>query len=293
MYELMKISDCCYYINCPSKMGIYVRENGDAYLVDSGNDKDAGKKAKKLLDAEGWNLKGILVTHAHADHTGGAGYLQTQTGCKVFAGGIEGAFAVSPILMPVSLYGGNPWKELCHKDMVAKPCIVSDFDDPEFPEEIEVIDLGGHSPEQVGYKMPDETVFIADALCTERTLDKYVIVYMFDIERHLQTLDKLESMNAKHFVPSHCDVSNEINDLVRYNRDKVLAIGDTLLELCREPKKFEDLLDAVFKHYELRMTYEQHELVGSTLKSYLTYLEKLGKLSIELEGNYLMYQSLV
>jgi len=80
---------------------------------------------------------------------------------------------------------------------------------------------------------------------------------------------------------------------VRYNREKVLAIGGTLLELCREPKNFEDLLDAVFKHYELRMTYEQHELVGSTLKSYLTYLEKQGKMSIELEGNYLMYQSLV
>ena len=292
MYELVKISDCCYYINCPSKMGIYVRENGDAYLVDSGNDKDAGKKAKKILDAEGWNLKGVLVTHAHADHIGGCAYLQTQTGCKVFAGGIEGAFVESPILMPVSLYGGNPWKELCHKDMVAKASKVAGFDDPDFPKEIEVVDLGGHSPEQVGYKMPGGTVFIADALCTERTLDKYVIVYMFDIEKHLQTLDKLESMDANCFVPSHCDISNDITDLVRYNRDKVLDIGKALLELCKEPKCFEDLLDAIFRHYELRMTCEQHELVGSTVKSYLTYLEKQGKIQIELNGHYLMYKTI-
>lgn len=289
MYELMKISDCCYYIQCPSKMGIYVRENGDAYLVDAGNDKDAGKKAKKILDGQGWTLKGILVTHAHADHTGGAGYLQIQTGCKVFAGGIEKAFATHPILMPVSLYGGNPWKELCHKDMIAKPCDVSDFDDPDFPKEVEVISLAGHSPDQVGYRMPDGTVFIADVLCSHRTLDKYAIVYTFDIEKHLQTLDRLEKMGAKFFVPSHCEADEDVSELVRYNREKVLAIGDTLLDICKEPKAFEELLDQVFKHYQLKMTYEQHELVGSTIKSYMTYLEKLGKIKIDLDGNYLKY----
>lgn len=291
MYELMKISDCCYYINCPSKMGIYVKETGDAYLVDSGNDKDAGKKAKRLIEDQGWNLKGILITHAHADHTGGAAYLQTQTGCRIFASGLEKAFAEHPILMPVSLYGGNPWKELCHKDMIAKPCIVSGFDAPDFPSEIEVILLTGHSPEQVGYRMPDGTAFIADALCTANTLDKYVIVYTFDIEKHLQTLDKLETMDAGFFVPSHCDAGTEIAELVRYNRKKVIAIGESLLEFCKEPKSFEDLLDRVFKHYQLKITYGQHELVGSTVKSYLTYLEKQGKIEIELEGNYLKYRA--
>ena len=289
MYELMKISDCCYYINCPSKMGIYVRENGDAYLIDSGNDKDAGKKAKKILDGEGWNLKGVLITHAHADHIGGCNYLQTQTGCKAFASPMEGAFAANTILMPISLYGGNPHKEIRHKDMIAKPCTVSAFDDPEFPKEIEVIDLGGHAPGQVGYRLPDNVVFLADVLCTKETLDKYGIVYLFDIGQHVAALDRVIELEAKCFVPSHCPVCDDVKSLAVYNKEKVLAAGDIILNICKTPKCWEQILAEVFDHYGLKMNFAQHELVGSTVRSYLTYLEAEGKIAVTMEGHYLKY----
>ncbi len=290
MYELIQVGEHTYYIDCLSKMGLYVRENGDAYLIDSGNDKDAGKKAKKVIDGQGWTLKGILNTHAHADHIGGNQYLQTQTECKVFAGGLEGAFTEYPVLMPISLYGGNPWKELRHKDMIAKASAVSKLEDPEFPNEIEVVPLGGHAPDQVGYMTPDGVVFLADVLCTAQTLDKYGIVYLYDIAAHVDSLERVEAMKAALFVPAHCPVSEDVSELARYNKEKVLAAGDVIWEICREPKTWEDILSEVFDHYGLKMSFGQHELVGSTVKSYLTYLEAQGKVQMILDGNYLKYQ---
>ena len=93
MYELIRTGEQSYYIDCPAKIGVYVTGDG-AYLIDAGGDKDAGRRARKILDGQGWKLLGILVTHSNADHIGGCQYLQRQTGCRVFAPGIEAQFTL-------------------------------------------------------------------------------------------------------------------------------------------------------------------------------------------------------
>lgn len=95
MYELIRAGERSYYIDCPAKIGLFEVEGG-VCLVDSGNDKDAGRKVRQILDKNGWKLLAILVTHSNADHIGGCQYLQKQTGCRVFAPGIEAAFTRSP-----------------------------------------------------------------------------------------------------------------------------------------------------------------------------------------------------
>ena len=45
MFELIRAGECSYYIDCPAKMGLYQASDSEVYLIDSGNDKEAGKKA--------------------------------------------------------------------------------------------------------------------------------------------------------------------------------------------------------------------------------------------------------
>ena len=84
MYELVQVAENTYYINAPSKIGVYRVSDDDVWLIDSGNDKDAGRKIQKILDAQGWKLTAIINTHSNADHDGGNTLLQNRLNCAVY-----------------------------------------------------------------------------------------------------------------------------------------------------------------------------------------------------------------
>lgn len=291
MYELEKIGEKSYYINCPAKIGVYMAEENQVYLIDSGNDKDAGRKVRQILEKNGWQLKGILNTHSNADHIGGNRYLQNQTGCRIFSGGMEAAFTSYPVLEPSFLYGGYPCKDLRHKFLMAQESEVTDFSDSSFPKEIEIIPLPGHFFDMNGFRTPDDVVFLADCICSEYTLDKYGVTFIYDVRAYLETLDMVEKMEAAMFVPSHAPASADIRELVRYNRSKVLEIGECLTKICQEPCTFEKVLQEVFNRYDLKMSFEQHVLVGSTVRSYLSWLKDEGRMDVEFKENLLLWKA--
>ncbi|MEY8338783.1 MBL fold metallo-hydrolase [Lachnospiraceae bacterium 62-35] len=292
MYELVQLSSQCYYINCPAKIGVYLADESNVYLIDSGNDKDAGRKVRQILEKNSWHLQGILNTHSNADHIGGNHYLQGQTGCKIYSCGIEAAFTKYPVLEPSFLYGGYPCKDLRNKFLMAQKSEVSDFSDREFPKEIEVIPLPGHFFGMAGFRTPDQTVFLADCISSRETLKKYGISFIYDVEAYLKTLDMAEGMEAAVFVPAHAEVTSDIRELVQHNRDKVREVAERILSICQKALNFEEILQQVFREYGLVMNFEQYVLVGSTVRSYLSWLKDRGKLSAEFKDSMLLWQSI-
>ncbi len=292
MFELNQVGKQSYYINCPAKIGIYKTSDTEVYLIDSGNDKDAGRKVRKILNENGWNLKGIINTHSNADHIGGNKYLQQQTGCKIFADGIEVAFTKYPILEPSFLYGGYPCKDLRHKFLLASESDVVDISDSDFPKELEVIPLRGHFFDMIGIRTPDNVVFLADCVSNKSTLDKYQISFIYDVAGYLNTLDCVEAMEAIMFVPAHAEATNDIKELVQLNRQKVFYIASKIQSILKTPMCFEMLLKQIFDEYGLTMNFEQYVLVGSTVRSYLSWLKDTGKIEVTFKDNLLKWSSL-
>lgn len=290
MYELVQISEKSYYINCPAKIGVYLADSENVYLIDSGNDKSAGRKVRQILDKNGWRLQGILNTHSHADHIGGNRHLQGQMGCRIYSPGIEGAFTKYPILEPSFLYGGYPCKDLRHKFLMAQDSDVLDFSDEGFPEGLKAIPLPGHFFDMTGFRTPDGVVFLADCISSRETLEKYAVAFIYDVEAYLQTLDMVEEMEADMFVPAHAEAAKDVKELVRYNRDQVHKVADRILDICQEPQNFEGILQQVFKGFGLEMNFEQYVLVGSTVRSYLSWLKDSGRLTAVFEDSMLLWK---
>lgn len=280
MYELKQVGRQSYYINSPAKIGVYRQSENDVYLIDSGNDKEAAKKVLKIAGQNGWNIKGVVNTHSNADHVGGNQYVQKQAGCPIFASGIEGSFTRYPILEPSFLYGGYPFKELRSKFLLAKESEVADCSSPGFPSELELIPLPGHFFDMVGVRTPDNTVFLADCVSSPSVLEKYGVTFIYDVARYLATLDSIETIDAAVFVPSHADVTTDIKPLAGLNRAKVHEIAHVIKEICIMPQDTEHIIQSIFRTYRLTMTAEQYVLVGSTIRSYLSWMKDSGKLDM-------------
>ena len=138
--------------------------------------------------------------------------------------------------------------------------------------------------------MPDNVMFLADCISSRETLDKYAVSFIYDVGAYLETLDKVEQMEAAMFVPAHADASTDVKQLVRYNRDKVHGVAERILSICGEPMCFERILQGIFKSYGLSMNFEQYVLVGSTVRSYLSWLKDTGKLKAEFQDSMLLWQ---
>ena len=290
MFELVRVSEQTGYIQSPAKIGFFELGGGEVCFIDSGNDKDAGRKLRQHLDANGWKLRAIYNTHSNADHIGGNKYLQGQTGCRIYAPGIECDFTNHPELEPAFLYGGWPCRDLRHKFLLAQESAAEPLTDAVLPEGLQSVPLPGHFFDMVGYRTADGVVFLADCLSSRETLDKYQIGFIYDVAAYLNTLETVKTMEAALFIPSHAEPAENIAPLAQYNIDKVLEIGDTITALCTEPHTFEEVLQKLFAHYGLTMNFEQYVLVGSTVRSYLAWLKDTGRLNVRFEDNQMLWE---
>lgn len=290
MYELIQVAPHTYYIQSPAKIGVVETSDGHVVLIDSGNDKEAGRKVRQHLDRQGWTLDAIYNTHSNADHIGGNAYLAKQTGCALYAPGIEAAFTQHPILEPALLYGGYPMKALRHKFLLAQESDAQPLTPEHLPAGFELIPLPGHFFDMVGLRTPDDVVFLADCLSSQATLDKYQISYAYDVAAYLDTLERVKEMQAALFVPAHAEATDNIAPLAQYNIDKVNEIAGHILDFCAAPHTFEEVLQHLFTSYDLAMTFEQYALVGSTVRNYLSWLLDSEKLSANFTDNRLLWQ---
>ena len=292
--ELKQVGERTYVIEGPPNLGVFV-EGTETVLIDSGNDESAGRKIWKLLEGQGWTLKTILNTHSNADHIGGNAFLQKRTGCRVAATRNEAPMIADPSLEPLFLWGAAPFKDLRGKFLQAEPSVVTDLLPAEGPIEgtpLETIALPGHYLQMVGFRTPDDVVFLADSLFSETILAKYGFVVCCDVAGQFATLDRLETLEASLFVPCHAKPVTDIRALVKANRGALEKLLDNTLAACGSGASREDVLASLAQVYGITLSSVQFVLTTITVSACLAYLADQGRIAPAFENGRMSWHRL-
>ena len=287
--ELIQVGEKTYYIKNATNIGIYKVDETQVYLIDTGNDKDAGKKILKIIDDKNWSVKGIINTHSNSDHIGGNKVIQDKTNCTILANKIEKSFTEFPILESSFLYGGYPFKDIRNKFLLAKESIVTSIEN-NLPDGLEYFNLKGHFFDMCGIKTSDDVYFLADSLFSKETIKKYHLFFIYDVREFLNTLEYLKTLKGNLYIPSHCEATTDISSLIEININKVNEIISKIYNICNKEKTFEEILKCIFDEYNLIMNANQYVLVGSTIKSYLSYLLDENKICYEFKSNKMFWK---
>lgn len=80
-------------------------------------------------------------------------------------------------------------------------------------------------------------------------------------------------------------MTEDIAPLVRANRARIYDLAEFILSQAKYGTHFEQILQAIFNHYDQHMTLEQYALAGNTVRSYLSWLKEQGRLRVEIADN--------
>lgn len=297
--DLIRLTDNAYHLRAGSNAGLLVF-GARALVVDSGLDRDAARRILKHVAALQVELAAVVVTHAHADHFGGAGELKRRTGAPVWAPAFEAAVIENPALEPVYLFAGaQPVKELEGKFILAQPCVVDRLLQPGRQEiaafEIDAIPAPGHAHNQMMIGAPQEGVcFAADAFFPPAVLDKYGIPFYVDIDQTLATLAALPALPYSIFAQGHGDAydRNGLEEVIGYNIQRIEAIRQLVCNALATPTDDSQVLKAVADTLGLRIEQPAiYYLTRTTIHACLNSLRRAGRAELSLVENSLLWQA--
>ena len=275
-HEMVRLSEHVYYLPGSVNTALVVGAE-QAIIVDTGGDKDAGRRIKKACERLQVTPVAILNTHAHADHYGGNDFLIRNLGVPVYAPPFEASILENPYFEPVYLFNGaKPPTELLSKWLMAKPSPVAHILEPGRLEvgglELDIIDTSGHAHTHY-------------AVFGSAVLGKYPLPFGQDIGAQMGSAARVAEVGARVVLPGHGEPTEDVRALVQANLD-AFARAARVIETACTGVGTEAVLKAAADALSLELRdLPRYYLNLCVVGAYLSYLRETGRVDLTLAEN--------
>jgi len=231
------------------------------------------------------DLKGILITHGHADHFAWASTLQKRTRALVVAPKEDAFLIENPELNARGMFNwARPPVEMTTKFFIGEPCKVDRYTE-EYPFEgnIAPLLLSGHTMGHTGF-LCNGVLFAGDALYPKATWERHKLPYSIDVELTRRSLDVIKKTTFDWLVPSHGAVMSkeESVEQIALHLEQLAQIDAMILRLLERARSTEDLIYDVLKELNVQDNLAQYWLSVTTIKGHLSGLVSTYKVAYDI-----------
>jgi glyoxylase-like metal-dependent hydrolase (beta-lactamase superfamily II) len=272
-----------------------LRAGDGLVLVDTGmHEPGSMAHLERAFDQIGHRIEDvrlIVVTHAHPDHSGQAPLLAERAGCEVWMHPAWTLHAHSDLdrRIEVALQSGVPeepllrWAELrrgkgtgqadglrADRDLVEGVMVESDVG------AWTVVETPGHAPSHVCLHQPERRLLISGDHLLGRVSPYFDVGYTPDpVGEFLQSLDKVDALDTRLALAGHARPFTDVRGHVDANRQLVARMCDAVrAALAEAPRTAFELSQLV---YADRFTPDMASWLLTMTRAWLVHLQALGE----------------
>ena len=275
--KLRNIKGNTYMFNGGTNTGVYLFENNDALLIDTGL---AGKRQEKIIGVfkeNNINVRYIINTHEHEDHIGG----------NYQMGGTRSKYLVKTLEEYMALPG--PDEDIRLVDETIYPGQVLDLCGHKF----KVINCCGHTEGSIGIVTDDGVFFISDLLVTKNSLDKFDFLFMHDYKEQMKSLDRLRMIDFEIGVLGHSRKNyskQEVLEIANENHKALMRMIRVVLEAVKDKATMDDIEQYITLKNKLPFDYLAYMIYRNALNAVVSYLMDEEVIEFIIEDNRLYYK---
>lgn len=276
---------------------VYLLNDREAVLLDTGYAEDR-QQLDALLREKGLQVRAVLGSHSHNDHSGNHAYYQQQ-GAEIILQNLEAAIVSDAALLAAAYWPATVrevTRELSHLLIQADRTFTAADSGLEIDgQHFGLLPLPGHTPGHTGIMTPDQVLYVGDAVLSSDVLRGARLPSTMDWAQDLASKHRLEEVSCKAYLLAHNGIYTDLCPLIQKNIDDKLRRAQEILEWIRERDSWKqhEVMELLWQRLGLRSRSFFNQIIfRRNAVCTMEYLAGTGALSSWMEGGERFYRAL-